>query len=108
MSDTKISEAMQLKSNLTLNDRQSETINVLKHQKHIQRNKSQAPPIKPNILSHDKEKKSSYCGKKFHERNECPAKNTNCRGCGIKGHFLKMCRKKKTVNSVRVAHTDDT
>ncbi|KAK9752718.1 Retroviral aspartyl protease [Popillia japonica] len=49
MSDTKISEAMQLKSNLTLNDRQSENINILKHQKHIQRNKSQAPPIKPNM-----------------------------------------------------------
>lgn len=34
-----------------------------------------------------------YCGRRSHkEKSECPALNTECRKCGIKGHFAKVCR----------------
>ena len=35
----------------------------------------------------------SKCGLSNHEHpNACPAINQNCRGCGRKGHFLRVCR----------------
>ena len=33
------------------------------------------------------------CGRRAHSHpNLCPAINLNCRGCGRKGHFLRVCR----------------
>jgi len=33
------------------------------------------------------------CGRSPHEHpNNCPAINQDCRGCGRKGHFLRVCR----------------
>ena len=37
----------------------------------------------------------SWCGKEAHPREECPAKDAICRHCFKKGHFQKVCIKKK-------------
>lgn len=36
---------------------------------------------------------------KFGHNEECKAKEANCRACGKKGHFVRMCRKPKNKNS---------
>lgn len=38
-----------------------------------------------------------FCGNSRHSRNDCPAKNVNCRKCGKKGHYQKVCRSKHHV-----------
>ena len=45
------------------------------------------------------------CGSGNHVASfpSCPAKNAVCRGCQIKGHFQKMCKSKKKVQSSRVS-----
>ena len=45
----------------------------------------------------DKTRSSScrYCGSTpSHPRAECKAKEVNCKECGIKGHYAKVCQKK--------------
>ena len=37
-----------------------------------------------------------FCGKEYHDRNKCPARNATCYSCGKKGHFGKVCRSKST------------
>ena len=42
-----------------------------------------------------------------HERDKCPAKDTLCYYCGIKGHFKRVCMKKQSSRQVHdVADTD--
>ena len=37
--------------------------------------------------------KCGKCGRNQHQHpNMCPAVNEFCRGCGRKGHFLRVCR----------------
>ncbi|XP_046407451.1 uncharacterized protein LOC124172088 [Ischnura elegans] len=36
--------------------------------------------------------KCFFCGNKRHPRDSCPAKDIICRGCGKKGHYLKVCK----------------
>lgn len=36
---------------------------------------------------------------KFGHNDECKAKDINCRACGKKGHFVRMCRKPKNKNT---------
>ena len=30
-----------------------------------------------------------------HSRSKCPARDAKCRGCGIKGHWVRFCLSKK-------------
>lgn len=39
-------------------------------------------------------RKCNYCGYNLHPRNKCPARNSDCHSCGVKGHFSRVCRKK--------------
>ena len=43
----------------------------------------------------------SYCGRSYHSRNTCPAKNAVCFKCQKKGHFANVCKSKivKNINS---------
>ena len=54
------------------------------------------------------QKGSCYnCGDS-HERGKCPAKDTVCYHCGIKGHFKRVCLKKRSNSQVHdVADTDN-
>ena len=41
-----------------------------------------------------KPKQCGWCGQaKWCKKSECPAKDKNCRICGLKGHFDKVCRR---------------
>ena len=41
-------------------------------------------------------KKCYYCGFDYpHENRPCPAKNSVCNFCGVKGHFAKVCRSRE-------------
>ena len=41
-------------------------------------------------------KKCYYCGFDYpHENRPCPAKNSVCNHCGVKGHFAKVCRSRE-------------
>ena len=45
-------------------------------------------------------KNCSFCGGKWHQsRTECPAYQVNCRKCGKKSHFAKVCKSKNVVNN---------
>ena len=45
--------------------------------------------------SNNTKKKCWNCGGPFHNRQSCPAREAECHNCGIIGHFLKVCRKRK-------------
>ena len=34
-----------------------------------------------------------FCGFDYHNRRNCPARDTTCHSCGIKGHFSRVCNK---------------
>ena len=41
-------------------------------------------------------KKCYYCGFDYsHDNRPCPAKNSVCNFCGVKGHFAKVCRSRE-------------
>ena len=46
---------------------------------------------KPRLFS----KKCYFCGKDFHKRELCPAKNVVCNNCGKKGHLKAVCKSSK-------------
>ena len=39
-------------------------------------------------------KECGFCGKKAHDRDVCPAKDTECRKCNRKGHWAPKCRQR--------------
>ena len=53
--------------------------------------------------SPSQERRCGYCGGKWHPREQlasCPARNTICGECGIKGHYTSVCRKARRANAV--------
>lgn len=124
MLNTKVSEQMQLKSDLTLKIavdtarqaeiqiKQTKIINDDKHVYNIQRDDQLRGDLQqrhngvPQRFSHDsrsngygnyynnKNNKCKYCGYKSHDRENCPAKDRYCNICNLRGHFSNVCRKK--------------
>ncbi|KAI0988807.1 hypothetical protein GJ496_000523 [Pomphorhynchus laevis] len=51
-----------------------------------------------------------FCGRGWHVRSACPARNSTCNGCGKVGHFSKVCRskpkQKSRINMIDTHHTD--
>ncbi|MCG8044483.1 MAG: RNase H-like domain-containing protein, partial [Candidatus Thiodiazotropha endolucinida] len=116
--DAKISEKLQLDADLTLETavnqaRQKEAVhqqqsivrsqisdNKLDSVKYKQRrgqNSRQRTLIRDNVKQQNREKpKCTRCGAvPAHGRNNCPARDSKCRGCGIKGHWVRFCLSKK-------------
>ena len=51
--------------------------------------------------SPSREKRCGYCAGPWHTKEElgtCPARNTTCNACGIKGHYASVCKKAKRNN----------
>ena len=114
--DAKISEKLQLDPALTLEGavtqaRQKEAVHeqqsiVRSHvqsenkvdtvkfrQKQGQNKQRRQARDKPRNQNGDK---CTRCGAvPSHSRNKCPAKDSKCRGCGIKGHWVRFCLSKK-------------
>ena len=119
LADKKLSEHLQLKSNLTLEDaiakaRQSEA--VKKQQGILQGNKSEPSPVRIDQVSkHDEqgargqnknwmpragkntnerksESKCFWCLGPRHQKQACPARESTCNKCHKKGHWARACR----------------
>lgn len=60
-------------------------------------------PIAENVQTHVTaaayQKKCWFCGNHIHNRRVCPARDAFCNNCGIKGHFMKMCKSKRQSNN---------
>lgn len=51
--------------------------------------------------------KCSWCGKTpNHAKDQCPAKEAECRNCGKKGHYSRVCRSKR-INEVKEENDDN-
>jgi hypothetical protein len=47
-----------------------------------------------------------WCGRKMHDRQQCPAREAICRNCKKTGHYEKVCRSdKKTVRAISTMDT---
>ena len=47
------------------------------------------------IAATSNNQKCFFCGYQRHPRSKCPARDENCKNCGKKGHFAKVCRSVK-------------
>ncbi len=112
--DAKLSERLQLDAELTLNKavnqvRQAEAI---KKQQIVIRSEGDSLPI-GSVQNHKgktfiprktaplaKGKICSWCGKSWHDRTRCPAKDAVCGKCQKKGHYSRVCRSTGSVDAV--------
>ena len=52
--------------------------------------------INTTTIAMSTKKKCYYCGFDYPQENRpCPAKNSVCNFCGVKGHFAKVCRSRE-------------
>lgn len=111
MQDTKLSEALQLEANLTL-----ET--AVARAKQAEAVHQQQPVIRgegPGVIgvttkvSQGGAKRCGRCGFEKHIRDKCPALDAVCKRCGKKGHFARKCRLRKVQNvqGSEVSEVDD-
>ena len=65
-----------------------------------------------NSVDHKKTHRSWKCigcgGTQFHPRPSCPAYKVNCHKCRRSGHFAKVCRQIKSVNTLCTTLGDGT
>ena len=58
----------------------------------------------PHGLAAAVENKSCYfCGRPYHKRSRCPARDVACHTCQKKGHYARVCMSKDKPLSSRVA-----
>ena len=50
-------------------------------------------------------RKCYFCGRMYHRRDQCPAKNAMCYLCGKSGHFSRVCQSKSKTNSGGSSHS---
>ena len=64
-------------------------------------------PYKPQNSTYDRNEKCYFCGYDKHAsgRRECPAKDTVCSKCHIKGHYARVCRSNPAPSSRVMAAT---
>lgn len=125
VADSKVSERLQLRDKLTLAEaitavRQAELQNT---QNKILRQEQSVCTVKTKYNKKfqykSKEKlttttgnlkKCPYCGIHMCEdRTKCPAKTSNCRACGKRGHWSMVCRSnKKSVQVVGNSNSDSS
>ena len=87
----------------TTNETTSQTINNVQgswNRSRVSTNQFVKPTICPNC---------GYGWSPFHRR-KCPARDKNCKNCGIANHFAKVCRKSKEPikSQPRINYVDDS
>ncbi|CAI5638740.1 unnamed protein product [Oreochromis niloticus] len=128
LADTRLSERMQMEKDLDLDKainmaRQSEEIKKQQSALRSETNVMQvnAKTVDRVIQKHDKTKFNMFknktvktqqqyskrqsnkcykCGGSPHPKLECPANDAKCHLCGKKGHYQRVCRQSKTVQSI--------
>ena len=133
VADDDLSEQLQSKANLTLQEavqlsRQAEArkesqpliresrssaardVDFIKkkpgaHKTHHHRRGHNAPSSHHNPPFH---KKCMYCGRDQHARDACLAKSATCRACSKRGHYAMVCRSTKRPNHKTVHQVSDT
>lgn len=116
LSDGRASEVMQLKSDLTL----EMAINIAKQSERqqfenqiIRRNEAPINYVSSGITKNHQTKGSVYkecyfCGRAYHDRKICPAKNATCRNCGKEGHYQKSCKSTSTNTNIKNKNKSNT
>lgn len=112
VADTKVSERLQLKDSLTLQEainvvrqsemqnsqnkilRQSPSVNLIKHNTQQNfKNKSPSNKVQEQLQN----KKCSFCGiPTCVGKEKCPARKSICRACNKRGHWSVVCRSKNS------------
>lgn len=120
--DTTISERLQTDADLTLDKamkavRQREAIRVQQAVLHKVETPNDTPDkldsVKMNVKSKQLYRKAksdgkpcSRCGKGYHSRDKCPAKDATCHKCQKRGHFSSQCFSKRIATQHSVDITD--
>ena len=123
--DTALSGCLQTDADLTLNKamkavRQQEAIReqqtVLHNNKTANDNPDNLDSVKTKVKSKQLNRKVTvtkpdvkscgWCGKSYHSRDKCPAKDVICHKCQKRGHFSSQCFSKRTVSQHSVDTTD--
>ena len=104
--DDALSNELQAKADLTLDQavhisRQAEE---RKESQHLIRGESSAvnavghPHPRERHFSFTPQRRCGYCGKEFHPRHKCPAREVTCSSCHTKGHYQAVCRSANATN----------
>ena len=64
-------------------------------QRHSQNTQRRHTRDKPKTQNGDKPRCTRCGAVPSHSRSKCPARDAKCRGCGIKGHWVRFCLSKK-------------
>jgi transposase InsO family protein len=121
MSDTKTSETIQLRGEVQLAEvvmmarraenqqkqnqvlrLENKTIAAVSSNKWQMSKQQSNSKVNANPSTPNSKGVCGYCGRHMHERDKCPAKEAKCNLCGKKGHYSRVCRKKKEVKSITV------
>lgn len=90
--DKNLSEKLQMKNDLTL----EEAIQCIRENEiqKSQTNELYKEHVRTDINVIAKTANNcTYCGLKYHNRNLCPARISECYKCSNKGHYARMCKK---------------
>ena len=78
-----------------LEGREVSRVSAYKQDKRQQQQKEAGTRGRSQSRDRDTGKKCNYCGRSAHaSRDDCPARNSECRTCHKKGHWDKVCRSK--------------
>ena len=108
--DHRVSEKLQLDLDLTLERaltqaRQHEAVksqqSVVRGQKSESVDAVKTKIDKRVLTKHSSLQKGKRCGGNNHPRDKCPAKDSICHKCSVKGHWAKFCLSKPDKQSIR-------
>ena len=61
-----------------------------------------------NIAAFSKSRKCYFCGYDYHDRSQCPARESTCNHCGKPGHFMRVCKSKRRNQQVAAAMSGES
>ena len=109
--DNRVSEKLQLDPDLALKraltqTRQHEGVklqqSVIRGQKSESVDTVKLKRDRKASTKHSSLQKCKRCGGNNHPKDKCPAKDSICHKCSVKGHWVKFCLSKPKINEVYV------